>query len=76
MTLNVGDAAGLDEALAAMGIDHDRIVELHRQLDAADDEQGKVMRALAWCRTTAKEIGVNTAGSAAASLIFQYLGQL
>jgi hypothetical protein len=34
------------------------------------------MRALQWSRDTAKLLGINTAASAAATLVLQYLGQL
>jgi hypothetical protein len=67
------DRDGLDAALASMGVSGNHIAELHEILDG-DDEPGRVMRALEWSRGAAKDIGVNTVGSAAATLILQYLG--
>jgi hypothetical protein len=72
-----GDRVALDEGLASMGIDPERIAELHQLVDdpAADDES-RVMRALAWSRETAKLLGINTLASGAATVALHYLGQL
>lgn len=74
LTVERGDLRALDAALTSLGIPANELAQLHQLLDSTDDEPGRVMRALAWCRSSAKGLGINTVGGAAATLILQYLG--
>lgn len=75
LTIEPGDRTRLYDGLRTIGISAEMLAELEPILDDdTDDEPGRVSRVLQWCKRAGASIGINTAGSAAATLLLQYLG--
>lgn len=74
LSVAAGDWASLSRALLAIGISEESLDELKSSLDAATDEDSKILKAVRWAQARGLDLGVSAAGSAIASLLLQYLG--